>query len=624
MFHIKTLEGTPCNKSGQKHRRQNGQKSPKVERRYATIEKYRILAIAPYEGMRGVLEETAHGMEDVEITIFVADLASGAQLVEQHQNEGYDAIVSRGGTAELINAVATIPVVEIPVSAFDMLRVVQLTRGFDGRMAVVGFSGVTGCARVLSDLLQYAVEVFTIHDSAELPGKLVQLRQEGYNLIIGDTVTTTLAQREGMNAIILTSGSESVRAALNQAVQICRFSAAERQRAAVLSAILEGAGLQVEAFAPDGSTVYNNLPPCDRSGLDMLMRKAIPEVIAKGSLCMVEKTGQRTREIRGKRIRCGNDCAAFYVGKQKATEFVEDEGIRISNHTDQPQKYFDAFYDKSRAMADLVQLARKYSQASHPVLILGEEGTGKSSMAISIHANGRHAGASMVTVDCAFMTPRRWNSLIESPNSPLTAEGLTLYFKSVQRLGVEQKMQLVEYIAATSLQKRHRLLFGYTSDSRQQEDPLYRYITLELGSLLLHIPPLRQRRDGIPFMAMLRISHLSAQYAKQIAGLTPQALEKLQKYDWPNNIDQFNRVLHELVLLAEEAFIKERDVDTVLKKEIGFGRLGGGAEIDLERTLDEIVKDVIFRVLERENMNQTQAASKLGIGRSTLWRKLSQ
>lgn len=98
-----------------------------------------ILAIAPYEAMKDALLRAAESFPVLRLTAYTGDLEEGAEIVRQMGAEAYDAIISRGGTAELIRPVTELPVIEIPVSVYDVLRTIKLSENYTDQCAIVGF-----------------------------------------------------------------------------------------------------------------------------------------------------------------------------------------------------------------------------------------------------------------------------------------------------------------------------------------------------------------------------------------------------------------------------------------------------------------------------------------------------
>lgn len=98
----------------------------------------RVLAIAPYPGLKDLLHEMAANEPSIAMDVEVADLQEAVPLAEKAGERGYHIVVSRGGTANLIRQYTSLPVVEIPVSGYDLLRVLTLVRKSTTKMAIIG------------------------------------------------------------------------------------------------------------------------------------------------------------------------------------------------------------------------------------------------------------------------------------------------------------------------------------------------------------------------------------------------------------------------------------------------------------------------------------------------------
>ncbi|MDF2611947.1 MAG: Response regulator containing CheY-like receiver, AAA-type ATPase, and DNA-binding domain, partial [Lachnospiraceae bacterium] len=138
--------------------------------------KIHVLGIAPYEGMRNIMEKIAADRDDLVLDVYVGDLNKGVEIAQKNFHSNYDVIISRGGTAEMIGQITTIPVIEISLSVYDILRAMKLAENYSDRYAIVGFPGITGSAHLLCDLLQYKTDIFTIHSEEEVQSKLIELK----------------------------------------------------------------------------------------------------------------------------------------------------------------------------------------------------------------------------------------------------------------------------------------------------------------------------------------------------------------------------------------------------------------------------------------------------------------
>lgn len=185
------------------------------------------------------------------------------------------------------------------------------------------------------------------------------------------------------------------------------------------------------------------------------------------------------------------------------------------------------------------------------------------------------------------------------------------------------------------------MIFSCDCPMRQGIPPEAMEFVNLLSCVTFHLPPLREHVDEIPTLTSLYLNTINVSMANQIIGLEPEALHLLQTYSWPYNYTQFKRILNELALVTTTPYIRAEHVAALLDKEkapvrtgtfrldkdldsaaISLDREPGHHTLDLTKPLTEITKDVIRLVLEDTGGNQTSAAKRLGIGRSTLWRYL--
>ena len=139
-----------------------------------------------------------------------------------------------------------------------------------------------------------------------------------------------------------------------------------------------------------------------------------------------------------------------------------------------------------------------------PVLILGETGTGKDTIAAILYRNGPFHERMLVTVDCEAVTDKRWKMLLNQENSPFMRTGITIYLRSVHSLSNAQAEELFNFIDQTRLAQRNRLLFSYSLEHDPGEERyICTYIKNHFSTVSLRLPPLRHRRKDIPSMVTL-------------------------------------------------------------------------------------------------------------------------
>ena len=153
-------------------------------------DKIKILGVAPYTSMKSLMINAARQFPNINLTVYVGDLEQGAQIVRD-STDNYDIIISRGGTAQLISNFSAVPVMDIPISVYDILRAVKLADNYGQKYAIVGFPSIIDSAAILCDLLQYNITLITIHSSDETMGVLKTLQKQEYKIILGDNIVTS-------------------------------------------------------------------------------------------------------------------------------------------------------------------------------------------------------------------------------------------------------------------------------------------------------------------------------------------------------------------------------------------------------------------------------------------------
>lgn len=194
----------------------------------------RILVIAPYESMKNILLLICKDRPEVRLTVMVGDLGEGARLVQEIDEEEFDIVISRGGTAEVLRSVVSIPVVEIQLSSYDVLSALKLAENYTGRYALVAYPNIARMATLLCSVLQYDVPIYPIAQGDTLEKTIDELIQRDVTLIIGDMVTTQYARQHSLDAILITSGVESLENSIRQALQLHQLMTAVRVRDALL------------------------------------------------------------------------------------------------------------------------------------------------------------------------------------------------------------------------------------------------------------------------------------------------------------------------------------------------------------------------------------------------------
>lgn len=584
-----------------------------------------ILGIAPYEGMRTIMLRAAENYPNIHLDVAIGDLDEGVAIVQSVPEDYYDCIISRGGTAQRIRQVSNTPVIEIKLSIYDVLRSIKLAENYGGKYAVVGFPSITEPAHILCDLLRYKMDILTIHNREDVQPALSRLRADGYQMVVGDMVTHTIARQMGMDAFLITSGAEGLRSALEQAITISEAFRRLRMENVVLRGIVQD---DVSAVVLDRTgTVRYALPANPNAELLTALRSRLKEIPRERSLTFYYKKQHTLYSIEArKRSLFDTECTTFYCRSGHIPLRGNSPGIRSYGKLECEHLFMNSFYSLSGAMGEIDETVTALARSRQSVLIYGEMGTGKEQIAKALYLRGTQTNMPFVVFNCKLMTEKSWSFLLNHPNSPFNESAGTLYFQHLDVLPTERLVQLQSVIQETGMGKRLRLIFSCTYSAMGVLSEEARQFILELGCLTVHMPALRARSDEIPSLASLYLNSLNQELGKQISGFEPNAIAQLCHYRWPNNYTQFKHVLHELAVLCDSNYIRSALVAELLAKEATLtgAPLVAQDGIPLTGTLEQITQAVIQQAIQAHGGNQSAAARQLGIGRTTLWRYLSK
>jgi two-component system response regulator HydG len=313
---------------------------------------------------------------------------------------------------------------------------------------------------------------------------------------------------------------------------------------------------------------------------------------------------------------------------------------------------------RSPEMEKLYRILAKVAQTSHPVLVLGESGTGKELVARSIHANGPKAHKPFVPVDCGSLVPTlieselfgyvkgAFTGAIKSKDGLLTAaEGGTVFLDEIGELPLDLQAKLLRALqekeirpvgATHRLPINVRILAATNRDlSMMVEKGSFRKdLFYRLNVVNLRIPSLRERPSDIPVLAAHFIERQNRARGESFA-LSDDALRTMTEYPWPGNVRELENAIEHCFSMATGPVVHMKDMPTQLQNHM-LQRRRAAARADAEKSalaeisedmvtpLAELEKETILTTLAKLNGDKLRAARLLGIGKTTLYRKLKE
>lgn len=303
---------------------------------------------------------------------------------------------------------------------------------------------------------------------------------------------------------------------------------------------------------------------------------------------------------------------------------------------------FDNLVGQAASMQRLFEMVRRLAAVKSTVLIFGESGTGKELIARAIHYNGVTRDKPFVPVNCGAIPEtliaselfgHRKGSFTGATADRVgyfeAAGGGTLFLDEISTLPLATQSMLlrvleervvvpvgdtrgrpvdVRIIAATNRDLREMV-----SKGQFREDLMYR-----LDVVKLELPPLRQRREDIPLLAHHFLKKYASQMNKPVPGMTNGAMRALLSHDWPGNIRELENVIERAVIFADSHEVGAADLP------FGGSETAGEAGEELREALRQFERQHILYSLRRHGYDKNECSRHLGIGLSSLYRKMEE
>lgn len=587
--------------------------------------KVKLLAIAPSESIQGLLYDITASMAHVEMDVYVANHYQAVEIVQQSLSLNYDAILSRGETAAMIKKITQIPVIEFPISFYDVLQAMKLADNFNEPYAIVGFTPVTNNVHMLRDLMQLDLDIFTLFTLDDVVPTMERVKAKGYKLIVSGMGIESAARRNGINSILITTGRDSLASAVDQAVRLCTSLVQSKEQENFLLSLLEHSDRDVMVFNNEKELVFSSLTSTKRELALSLTSRRLQNPQRSDSVSQ-KNVGNLTITLQEKNIVIGDaPYTLFLFSQQKKAYSALKNEIQVFSREEAADIFLSHYLEISDGAYTSDQTIDKIIHSPLPVMIFGESGVGKRQIAATLYTQGGFQNHPYIIVDFEFATEKTWTYLLGHINSPINSEEVTIYFRGLELLSPVKTEKLKTVLYDSGICKRSKVIFSCTTTPGQKAAPHITRLMNLLSCLSLYMIPLRERKAELKALASLYISTANLELSKQVAGFTPKAMSLLESYQWPGNLSQFNRVITQLVNGTASPYIQEESARRALSaEELNPAATSLSDVLNLSKPLDEIEKDIVKAVLSQTGGNQSQAAARLGICRTTLWRIINK
>lgn len=592
------------------------------------------------------------------------------QVVQDYYNNKLehvdgDVIIARGFTAHTLKR-RKIPCVELKTTGYDVLAAVKtcLNQWDVKRIAVVGaFNMVYGAEQVNQVYPGLKVSCYAEDDEIMLKTAVLRAKEDGNQVIVGGYSTVELAKQCGVPAVMIRSGREAVNQAITEALALAAVTVYEREKRDEIASIMNYSFQGIISVNRKGmitlanSCCYSYMKERRETLTGTDIREVFPgirieEVIHQKKKILSEVCDCSGRPVMVNCVPVSGESQDFgAVITFQGTEQIQAEEGKLRKRiysTGFTAKYdFTHILYKSPVMGKLIQTAEKYSYADSNILIHGETGTGKELFAQSIHNSSPRRKYPFVAINCAALPENLLESelfgYVEGAFTGAARGGKMGFFEIAHRgtifldeigdispklqsrlLRVLQEREIVRLGNDTVIPIDVRVICATNRNLRQEveqgnfrRDLLYRLDVLEL-----HIPPLRERRQDIPYLVRKMTGFEHERTGCVLEKISEEGMELLKRHDWPGNVREIRNFCERICILCERPVAGDGEVRQALPGIPGEEDAAGVRYKDTGLAGAE--RQALVEALERFSYNRARTAAYLEIDKSTLWRKMKK
>lgn len=605
--------------------------------------------------MRGILQQRG-------LTLVVIEAAQHDATLKAREllDSGVSVIISRGRTASVLREQLRVPIVEVKHTFFDCINAYHKAQQVSDKVAFLATS--EGYATILEKARPFMPQVSIclidpLGSSQATEAQLDRLQADGIEVAIGGLSSRQAVMARGMRYIMSEADPDAADEAIDEALHLLQIEEERRLKRvelqsryemiqSILNCVSEG------IFSIDSQRTLTNMNSVATGYLGSLgIGDSIDGLLTQDYFSQVLNHG---RPVRGALISLGrlsltlsiapitldNQVIGAVATLQNQTEItaIERKMRRQLARLHLAEKTFDDIIGSSPALAKAKRLALTYAAVDSTVMIEGETGTGKELFAQSIHNASRRKNGPFVAINCAAFAPGVLESelfgYVKGAFTGALNEGKagvfelahtgTIFLDEINETSTDIQVKLLR-----TLQERKVVRIGddkvtpidiriitasnkslpqLVSQGQFREDFFYRICVLKL-----QLPALRERRADIPELVRYLLRSLPMDTAEPSDDL----LVRLSGYAWPGNIRQLGNIVERLAVMSQGRAFAQPWLEEVLEDLATDVVAGQGASIKSELAL-------LHEVLSSVRGNREEAAKRLHISTTTLWRRMKR
>ena len=609
--------------------------------------------------------------KNIDLISAYVGLDGAIQIAQEMEANGAEVILARGGTAALIRNKINIPLLSFPLSTIDILTCIKEAAQYGRNILLVSFHKKMNGIEFLNELFNIRLTQSVCENFNDMQ-QLISTHYHKYDAMVGGATSSAVAKQYALTSIETQTSEEAIESTLDSAISVAQYNRREQEKSHRYSLIIDGVSDGVIAYDRDGKiTLINDTAgkllnfdyqaETDKSFLDILPSSTGVNVLSSGVPIedKIERVGNDLFVFNHIPIIINNDTVGGVTTFKDVSNVIEIEGeIRRSLSRGLIAKYdLSNMVCESPEMRKLVKRMRRFSSTDSTLLILGETGTGKELLAQSVHNLSNRSKQPFVSINCAALSEELLQSELfgyeegaftgskkgGKPGLFELAHNGTIFLdeinatsqnvqrhllrvlqeKEVMRIGADRITPInVRIIAASNTE-----LIKEVNNRKFREDLFFR-----LNVLNLRIPPLRDRLDDLPPLVDTFLRDLGRRHKRKPLIIPLTHMQQLRSYHWPGNVRQLQNFLERLILITDDTFepaVFDEIFDELFEYQAGpvqSERLTArnNSTVPAPGAAGKTERETIQQALESTGYHRTKTAEKLGVSRTTLWKKMKK
>ena len=605
--------------------------------------------------------------------IFGGDIQGALAAALDAVRKGYDILVTQDHTERRLWGKVDTPIVSFTITPFDIARAVyQAREEYGDPIAFFESHDPYILSPMTRKILPANFTEFVYNGRQDGIAKLRQAVREGFRAVVGGAVITALAHEVGVPCVTLLPSPEDILKTFQQAQQIASVRTIEQRQEMKFKYIVQYSFSGIIVTDEQHKIVVCN--PAAEKMFQILAERVIgqplDEVIPQQQLPGGDDADhpqlEELRKIQGRQLMVnripimeeGKGRGAIYTFQEVSEIQSLEEKIRRAGQVKRmsARQHFHEVIGKSRILREAVVRAQRFAATDETILITGESGTGKEVFAQSIHNASTRRAHPFLAVNCSAISP----SLLESELFGY-AEGAftgarrggkqgmfelahqgTIFLDEIGELSREAQGHLLRVLQEKEVMRvgdakitpvNVRVIAATNRPlEKDVQKRLFRWdLYHRLNVLQLKLPALREHPEDILLLADRFITQWcpNRRLAEQIREALARHETLLMGYQWPGNVRELQNLLRRVVALVGtgEGASVEREIREVIAEtftnplavETPLPQRGRG---NLKSTLRHVASELVRKQQEESRVSKKELARKLGIGRTTLWRRL--